>query len=48
MKSDVLEYEEVELVCEGCGKKVKRVRRKNKDKKEFLCQKCGKRIVETE
>lgn len=41
------EYEEVELVCEVCGKKVKRVRRKSKAEKEFLCQKCGKMLTET-
>jgi predicted RNA-binding Zn-ribbon protein involved in translation (DUF1610 family) len=42
------EYEEVEFVCEGCGKKVKRVRLKKKDGKEYLCQQCGKNLVETE
>ncbi len=41
------EYEEVEFICEGCGKKVKRVRRKSEANKKFLCQKCVKRLVET-
>ena len=42
------EYEEIEFICEGCGKKVKRVRRKSKVSKEFLCQKCAKGLAETE
>ena len=42
------EYEEVEFICEVCGKKVKRVRRKSIASKEFLCQQCGKKITETE
>jgi predicted SprT family Zn-dependent metalloprotease len=43
-----MEYEEIEFVCEGCGKKVKRVRRKSKSAREFLCQKCAKKLAETE
>jgi predicted SprT family Zn-dependent metalloprotease len=43
-----MEYEEIEFVCEGCGKKVKRVRGKKKGEKEYLCQQCGKKLVETE
>ncbi len=39
---EVPDYEEVEFVCECCGKKVKRIRRKNNDSNEFLCQQCGK------
>jgi predicted SprT family Zn-dependent metalloprotease len=41
------EFEEVELVCEVCGKKVKRVRRKSDSEKKFLCQLCGKKLTET-
>jgi len=41
------EYEEVEFTCEGCGKKVKRVRRKSGSSKEYLCQQCGKKLTET-
>ena len=43
-----MEYEEIEFICEGCGKKVKRVRMKKDGGKEFLCQKCAKRLAETE
>jgi len=39
------EFEEAELECEVCGKKVKRVIRKGKTKK-FLCQSCMKKITE--
>ena len=42
------DFEEVEFVCEGCGKKVKRVRRKKEGGKEYLCQQCGKKLAETE
>ena len=42
------DYEEVEFVCEGCNKKVKRVRRKSKATKKFLCQGCAKKLIETE
>ena len=43
-----MNYEEVELTCEVCGKKVRRVRMKSKKSKKFLCQRCGKDVVETE
>jgi len=42
-----MEYEEFTFVCEGCGKKVRRVRRKSEEEGEFLCQQCGKKLVET-
>jgi len=43
-----MEYQEVKLKCEGCGKIVKRVMRKNSKIKHFLCQQCAKDIIETE
>jgi len=45
MKQD---FEEKELICEGCGKAVKRVVRKNSKITKFLCQQCAKKIAETE
>ena len=41
------DYEEVELICEVCGKKIKRVRRKSNKSRKFLCQRCGKKVIET-
>jgi len=40
-----MEYEEIEFVCEVCGKKVKRVARKGKGR-VYLCQNCAKKLVE--
>ena len=34
-------FEEVTLICEGCGKKVKVVRREGEKTDKFLCQACG-------
>ncbi len=42
------EFEEAELECEVCGKKVKRVIRKGTKLKKFLCQGCMKKITETD
>lgn len=43
-----MEYEEIEFICEVCGKRVRRVRRKSKATKKFLCQQCAKKLTETE
>ncbi len=45
MNSD---FEEVELECEVCHKKVKRVVRKGLKLKKFLCQGCMKKVTETD
>lgn len=43
-----MEYKEIKLKCEGCGKIVKRVVRKNSKIRKFLCQQCAKDLTETE
>jgi predicted SprT family Zn-dependent metalloprotease len=43
-----MDYEEIEFICESCGKRIRRVRGKNNNIKEFLCQRCAKKIIETE
>ena len=45
---DDSEYEEAVFVCEMCGKKVIRVKRKSNSQKTFLCQHCAKKIIQTE
>ena len=47
MEKEIPTYEEVEFVCECCGKKVKRISQKRGDSNKFLCQKCGKESIET-
>ncbi|MBL7050753.1 hypothetical protein ISS04_01165 [Candidatus Woesearchaeota archaeon] len=44
---EVPDYEEIEFVCENCGKTVKRIKRKGSDFNKFLCQQCGKISIET-
>ena len=36
------EYEEVEFICEGCGKKIKMLKTKGMSTEGLLCQRCGK------
>ena len=43
----MMEYKEIELKCEGCGKIVKRVVRKDSKIKNFLCQQCARNLTET-
>lgn len=43
-----MEFEEAELECEVCYKKVKRVVRKGLKSKKFLCQGCMKKIAEAD
>ena len=43
-----MEFEETELECEVCHKKVKRVVRKGSKTKKFLCQGCMKKIAEAD
>ena len=45
MNSD---FEETELECEVCGKRVKRVVRKGIKSKKFLCQGCMKKVTEAD
>jgi len=42
MKNNQTEFEEVEVNCKICGKKIKFVRRKGRTSESLVCQKCGK------
>lgn len=38
---DIPIYEEIQVKCVSCGKKIKVMRYKGSNDEEFLCQKCG-------
>lgn len=39
--ADIPLYEEVEVKCVSCGKKIKVIKHKGSSDDNFLCQKCG-------
>lgn len=41
-KKPFTDFEETEITCIGCGKKIKIVKLKTRKINDFLCQKCGK------
>ena len=41
-------FEEIFIKCIGCGKKIKIVKRKEKDIESFLCQQCAKRLSQAD
>ncbi|MBW2966795.1 hypothetical protein KY342_06860 [Candidatus Woesearchaeota archaeon] len=43
----ISEFEEAELKCEVCGKKIKVIRRIGAETKKFLCQGCMKKVSDT-
>lgn len=40
-RKDETEFEEVEVECIGCGKRVRVIKRKGEKAEAFICQRCG-------
>jgi len=40
-KKDAVDFEEVDAVCNSCGRAVKVIKVRGMDTDNFICQKCG-------